>query len=705
MDFRDRNEIIKPEEVENAVLIDQSPAFYAERFALCREKLGILSAEPLSQPYAAYFEKLLGFLNDALSAFDGNMSDEAGNARLYAELTKDGYERSFLNPVYAKKQLGQEFGPLLSVWYTELRGILGYCFEKNMKHVTVMLETFIQIYNEFEQNGENTDYQTVKDVMYSYLYDYCAEFTEDYVRDGLAPSASLAQEIVMQADLTNPSYLYRYGEWITDAEVQTARLMASLSEAEITAMADAYTEGYLKGFQRAGKEIRKKKTVLVTLPLGFERFMRKSVQNFRKAGLSVIFRRYPAHLTDKGLFGNVKPGFYGAENRQYVYDHAGDMALFMGDRLRAEKEQAFARAYAACAAEAKAFSGTACVEIFGEDGFVPASSEEPLLKLSGRQQGLFLKLRQKRNETESKWMPEDETSFTIIAWPGPQIAADFAAYAELFHDVIRINTLPEDDYREIQQKLIDALDRADRVEITGAGANRTRLSVKLHELKNPAKETNFENCLADVNVPVGEVFTSPRLAGTDGELFVSNVYLSGYQFRDLYLRFQDGRVTDYGCSNFASEEENRRLIEDRIFKNQTSLPMGEFAIGTNTTAFAVSRIRKIGAKLPVLIAEKTGPHFAVGDTCYAHEEEFITYNPDGKAITARENECSALRRDASAKAYFNVHVDITVPYDEIAVIRACHADGSSEDIIRDGRFVLAGTEMLNEALDRMKQVK
>ena len=32
-------------------------------------------------------------------------------------------------------------------------------------------------------------------------------------------------------------------------------------------------------------------------------------------------------------------------------------------------------------------------------------------------------------------------------------------------------------------------------------------------LNNPEKETNFENCLADVNIPLGEVFTSPKLTG------------------------------------------------------------------------------------------------------------------------------------------------------------------------------------------------
>ncbi|MFQ8842292.1 MAG: hypothetical protein ACLR8P_16710 [Clostridium fessum] len=39
--------------------------------------------------------------------------------------------------------------------------------------------------------------------------------------------------------------------------------------------------------------------------------------------------------------------------------------------------------------------------------------------------------------------------------------------------------------------------------------------------------------MADVNIPVGEVFTSPQLAGTNGLLHVGSVYIGEFQFRDL----------------------------------------------------------------------------------------------------------------------------------------------------------------------------
>ena len=85
----------------------------------------------------------------------------------------------------------------------------------------------------------------------------------------------------------------------------------------------------------------------------------------------------------------------------------------------------------------------------------------------------------------------------------------------------------------------------------------------------------------------------------------------------------------------------------------------------------------------------------MGDTCYSHSEDTAVYNPDGKEIISRENSFSVLRDTEPEKAYFNCHTDITIPYKEIGRITAVYPDGREADLIRDGRFVLPGTEGLN----------
>ena len=204
--------------------------------------------------------------------------------------------------------------------------------------------------------------------------------------------------------------------------------------------------------------------------------------------------------------------------------------------------------------------------------------------------------------------------------------------------------------------------------------------------------------MADVNIPVGEVFTSPVLEGTDGVLYVSRVYLDGLEYRDLEITFRDGKITDYSCSNFDSPDEGRKYIFDNVLKNHQTLPLGEFAIGTNTTAYVTARKYGIEEKMPILIAEKTGPHFAVGDTCYSWSEDIRVCNPNGKEIMAKDNSVSILRKEDVSKAYFHCHTDITIPYEELEEISVVTKEGKNIILIKNGRFVLPGTEVLNEPL-------
>ena len=179
------------------------------------------------------------------------------------------------------------------------------------------------------------------------------------------------------------------------------------------------------------------------------------------------------------------------------------------------------------------------------------------------------------------------------------------------------------------------------------------------------------------------------------------MYLEGLYYKNLELVFKDGRIEKYSCANFAEEKENQEYISHNLLFNHSTLPMGEFAIGTNTTAYRMARKFGIEAKLPILIAEKTGPHFAVGDTCYSWAEDVPVFNTDGKEIVARDNEVSLLRKKDPSKAYLNCHTDITIPYDELGLLAVEESDGKMTDIIRDGRFVLPETEELNIPLDEM----
>ena len=694
--------------MEDIIIIEKGSDTMEERISLAAERIREFPEPLKDRQLCSYFSCLRDFILLCEKERKELRRDRTVNEALYRDMRPENYPQSWLDPAFAAAGAGAA-GQLFAVWYAECLTLIPSLYEKKLEDYAAVLETTVQIFNIFEQDDVADKAAAVKDVIYEYVYDYAAQFAGDYLESTHDPSGRFALDIVMNADLSDTgdhSYLYSYGEWITDEQLETARLLDSLPEDTIDAMARIYTDGYIRGFALTGKDIRKKSSVICYLPLGFERFMRRAVGLFEEAGLKCIISRHPVHLINARMSGNVKPGFYGASNPAFVFDHSEDSAVFWGSRMKAAKLDALRSRASEIREMLGAVSGHACVEIFGEN--VPALIRKPEAPQWNEHQ-LEVKASYVREQHDlmDMYVPDEETSYTIIAWPVIAAAESHAAqsgrtlreaYREVFEEIVRINTLPTDRWEAIQQKLIDALDKADHVEVKGSGSNQTDLTVRLHTLSDPSSETNFENCLADVNIPAGEVFTSPVLKGTEGLLHVGHVYIGGYLFRDLKIRFRDGRVCEYECANYEEPEEGRRLIRNVIFQNREELPVGEFAIGTNTTAFTAARRFRMEEKMPVLIAEKTGPHFAVGDTCYSYEEDIVTVNPDGKKIIARENECSALRHTMPEKAYFHVHTDITLPYDELGRITACCGTDRT-DLIRDGRFVLEGTEELNEALD------
>ena len=551
-----------------------------------------------------------------------------------------------------------------------------------LEEVVLQMELFTQIYNYFE-DVEQLEYDNVYETVYSYEKDNTEIFTDLMIEDRINPDNKFAVDIVMNSDLNDLRYLYKYGEHVGFNELKMAEFLNSLSQEEIDRLAKVYTEGYRIGFINTGKDISKKGTVDIRYSLGFERIIRSAIFNFKKMGLEPVIYQVGYTTT--------------SPNRQYAYDHRYDDALYLDKAYIKRKLEVSRHAYESRKQLAGKMAGPAVIEIFGETPFEPENKKQAYA-LSEEQQKLKSEYITENQTMVQEYIKGDERSFTIIAFPIPEFGDDFE---QMFKETVKINTLDSEIYGKVQQNIIDALDQAEYVKVLGKGDNKTNMKVQMHDLKNPLKETNFENCLADVNIPLGEVFTSPKLKGTEGILHVSQVYLNDLKYNDLQITFEDGKIKDYTCKNFDTEEENKKFIKQNVMFNHETLPIGEFAIGTNTTAYMVAKKYHVVYKLPILIVEKMGPHFAVGDTCYSFEEDIKTYNPDGKEIVARENEVSALRKTDIKKAYFGCHTDITMPYDELGEITAVRKDGSEITIIKDGRFVLEGTELLNEPLEEI----
>ncbi|MCI5900101.1 MAG: leucyl aminopeptidase, partial [Lachnospiraceae bacterium] len=308
-----------------------------ERLELAADRIAEIGTEQnVPAPFADYFQKTAEFISMmnriAEEVQSGKLRDntleqwQEQNYAMYADILPENYGKSYANPDYAVETLGEVHGRILSFLYAEIRGLIVYAFEQRLEERAILEELFIEIYNCFEEE-ELPSYKQIQQIIYWFVSDNSDLTVTRRVREFLDPELDFAAKIILEADLTDLRYLYQYGEYVSENELAMARHMNSLPQETIDLMADTYTEGYRIGFENAGKDLSKKRTVNIRFVLGFERMMRKAIQNFAAMGLQpVIYRAAVSSVNGRQAFKN---GYYGGNpNKQYDYDHKADNAIY-----------------------------------------------------------------------------------------------------------------------------------------------------------------------------------------------------------------------------------------------------------------------------------------------------------------------------------------------------------------------------------------
>jgi len=595
------------------------------------------------------------------------------NAALFPLIEGEAYSRSPMNPAVTVSALGTAAGQAFSGWRAAVESNLPMVLRHETELPAVsygVLPALASLESPDGIPGITAEAQR-------------KTWARRFVKFNLSrmdPDYSFFADTIRAARPGDLRYLYRYGVRITPADMETARHVEGLTEERADLIASTVARCFELGFTTEGKDLSRKGAASVNIPAGYERIGRKIEDELKKRSIRTAF---------DGV--SVRP-----RNQQINYDHRFDWAQYIDTKLRDDFLDTAARGLEASRNITSAFAGPVFIDVFGHEPFSPVPNEHAVA--AGPEAGrTYAELSIGLNQLMDTHVPRAETGFTMAAFPSPGIRGDFG---RIFEEMVRINTLDNDEYAVIQKAMIDALDSGELVKVRGVEGNRTDLQVRLHHLDDPARQTNFQNCLATVNIPLGEVYTSPVLNGTSGVLHVAEAFIGGLKYRDMFLEFKDGYVTDWGCANFDDPAEGRRYVYENLIHPHKTLPMGEFAIGTNTWAYRMAMQHGIMDLLPVLILEKTGPHIAIGDTCFFMEEDHPIHNPiDGKEVIARENEKTCLRKTDPTEAYTSKHTDITLPYTTLGSISVMAADGSELFIYRDGRFVLPGTGRLNEALE------
>ena len=320
-----------------------------ERYDLAKDRIVEICTETTVKPdFLDFFQNMAAFLEKTAAILERDEEKlsieelQKENTELYKELFPQNYIHCYGNPAYAEEKLG-EYGRAFTFLYAELRGAIAYAYEKKIWDYTVTAELFLEVYAAFE-NGELPSVKNVEDMLRSYVNDYCQDMMEQRIAEAVDPQLDFAVRIVMDSDLSDLRYLYRYGEYVSANETGVAEFMNSLSQDEIDSMARTYTEGYRIGFINGRKDITKKKTVNIRYNLGFERMVRAAILQFREMGLEPVIYRHATHAVNKR--GNAWIGFVGGNaNPQYEYDHRQDQALFMDSDYVQRKLRSMQNAY------------------------------------------------------------------------------------------------------------------------------------------------------------------------------------------------------------------------------------------------------------------------------------------------------------------------------------------------------------------------
>jgi len=158
------------------------------------------------------------------------------------------------------------------------------------------------------------------------------------------------------------------------------------------------------------------------------------------------------------------------------------------------------------------------------------------------------------------------TKWCILRYPNDSMAQLANMATELFEDIyFKVCNLDYQKMSEAMDKLVNIMEKTDRVRITGRGTD-IFFSIKgLPAIK----------CDGKMNIPDGEVFTAPVKDSVNGVITynVPAVY-QGVTYENIKFEFKDGKIVNATAND--TERLNKVLDTD-----EGARYIGEFSIGLN----------------------------------------------------------------------------------------------------------------------------
>ena len=671
--------------------------------------------------------------------------------KLYQDLSVEGYMTGFAGTANLNNQ-AKEVGEALSMF----SALFLKAPEEAIKHRRFRLLKLMDLYVELSKRISGKG-QVKAESLISLYQDFwrndLSERESIFFTEHFSPADEYLTDIVTGCNLMEPYYLYEMNLPISETEMGWYKAFHEMDDSLIAEAAASLADSFEADLKN--REVQhpyrrysdsedytvKRKVVAIDYPAGCE-LLAKCVAEKLKEKDYVPFIR---HIETQA----VSPA--------YLRDHNGDMMRFPISEAESITDECAEKCAVDNEALLKGFAGT--IRILQGVEAVRMVAEPRGKGPGGKPQRLFGRYSVRQSEKKAQEVQALKERFlNHVSEKGQlsqcaMVSMILPAYeaSETFGDKLTkyLKLASAKIYAERpQQVLCDALDRGSFVYLAGKDGNETDLLVALHPIRNPQAETNF---LADSGagvLPGGSVYTIPQLGETNGILHLAEANVGGTCFRNLKLVFEEGVICDYSCDNFETEAENRQLIRNKLLRQTDSLPISELAIGTNTDAYKALCEADGWQDLEGLLRRSLMPSIVIGEetpgirgsvrynagnakTVLSGDAEELKTEELNPAATAEKTEEKAEAKDEEkpeaaveeakpedkaevkpeAKPEANAETEtaeakpqerrakvswrLSIPFESIAQLSVITEEGNRTDIMREGVFVLIGTDRLN----------
>ena len=264
-------------------------------------------------------------------------------------------------------------------------------------------------------------------------------------------------------------------------------------------IAEHIVSAFLHGFLSQSRDRRDRTHVRMYYCVGQEALVQAVLRVLDARGLRPILLR--PHCLSRG--------------GTYAMKHSADRAACLSEKSLAALLDALAAAYDRYAAVLSDTCGMIGIDQFGARGGVAQMPPEQYQPSAARRARLASYEDFNRRQ-DTRYLAPSDISFCKIAFPNALFGASLPPLFDAFY---ALNTTESDCYERLQQMIIDVLDTCCCVRVSGAAGNQTELSIRTRLPEHPEVQTAYLNCGGDLNVPHGELFTTPLLTGSDSPLY------------------------------------------------------------------------------------------------------------------------------------------------------------------------------------------